>query len=164
MQDSPDFESDFESPETAVEAISEAEQKPKNKRPWTAQNKLMDYLARRDHSEKELREKLSRNFEFEEIDRAIQIAKDSGWMADPQELAEKVAKRLLEKGKGSFYIKNYLLQKGLPALEIDEELEIDRGRELVAPLIERGEDYAKKQRYLKNRGYSPGVIRKVLSE
>ena len=136
----------------------------KKRPPVTAQNKLMDYLARRDHSEKELREKLSKNFEVEEIDRAIQTAKDSGWMADPQELAEKVRDSLSTKGKGAAYIRQYLIKKGLPTVSFDEDLELEKGRKLIAPLIQRGEDKPKLHRYLVNRGYEHSIIRKVIYE
>ena len=131
----------------------------------TAQNKLMDYLSRRDHSEKELRTKLrTHEFSEAEIDGAIATAKESGWMSPPEELAERVYLRLNEKGKGALYIQRYLAEKGLPDVHIDEDIELEKGRKLIEPLIERGEDREKQQRYLTNRGYAPKTIRKVLHE
>lgn len=135
---------------------------PKKKPKFTAQNKLMDYLARRDHSEKELREKLKKNFSHEEIDRAIQHAKDHGWMLDPTELAEKTALSLNRKGKGNLYIQQYLQNKGLPPLSAPIELEEERAMELTDVLVERGSDIDKLQRYLKNRGYSIETIRRTI--
>lgn len=130
----------------------------------TALNKLMDYLARRDHSELELRQKLRLKFSAEDIDRALQTAKERGWMPAPEELSERVARQLGQKGKGLLYIQQYLKKKGLPAVAADEEAECEKCRKLIAPLLAKEKDFIKLTRYLQNRGYENHIIRKVLDE
>ncbi len=61
---------------------------------------MMDYLARRDHSEKELRTKLQRcDFSQEEIEKALDFAKNNNWLPKSEELSEKVAQQLHQKKK-----------------------------------------------------------------
>ncbi len=90
----------------------------------SAREKMMDYLARRDHSEKELRTKL-RNKEYSEseIESALEDGRQRGWIMDPVELAEKVSGRLSEKLRSHSFINSYLYGKGLPPVKMDFELE-----------------------------------------
>lgn len=76
-----------------------------------AMDKLVRFLARRDHSELELQEKLGKSFTQEVVDRAIETARERKWLPDPQELAERVASALGAKRKGQLYIQNYLRKR-----------------------------------------------------
>lgn len=84
-------------------------------------NKLTDYLARRDHSDQELKTKLKRRFTSEAIESALEMAKENNWLKDPSDLAEMVARQLSQKGKGPLYINGYLRKKGLPPVSFDDE-------------------------------------------
>ena len=53
-----------------------------------AKKKIMDFVARRDHSEKELRKKLSLRCEPKIVDQAIEWAKEQNWLAQPEVLSE----------------------------------------------------------------------------
>ncbi|MEZ0391679.1 MAG: regulatory protein RecX [Pseudobdellovibrionaceae bacterium] len=139
----------------------------------SARNKMMDFLARRDHSEKELRKKLKSRFTPEEIEKAIQYGKENGWLPnspeDTQALSEKTASELRRKGKGTHYINHYLKEKGLPQVAPDFTEELDKARELVknkfsdVNKMDR-KDKAKVGRFLASRGFPMEIVRKVIYE
>ena len=124
-----------------------------------AKRKVMDLVATRDHSEKELRTKLRTYFRrnilyrkrlaqkhgkeytedtpenqaeiTEAIDLAIEFARDHKWLGDPEVLAGKMAGMLHRKNKGISYINNYLKGKGLPPITGDRDLELEKALALV---------------------------------
>lgn len=139
------------------------------KAPQTARNTMMDYLARRVHTEKELRQKLSQKFEEGEVDQAIEFAKQKSWLAPNEqaeaELSASVAESLHRKGKGILFINEYLEQKGLPPIPEDESLEKEKALELLKAKLKNADaDHAKLGRFLVSRGFSMDVVRKVLNE
>lgn len=146
------------------------EKEPEKKKPkFTAINKLMDYLARRDHSEKELREKLSKNFSPDEVERAIRHAYEHNWMSPPEELAERVKLSLHRKKKGQIYINRYLQEKGLPQVSRDHEVELEKAREVLEMKFGKTgnfsfEERKKAYKYLSYRGFEHDVIKKVTYE
>lgn len=146
----------------------------------TARKKMMDTLARRDHSEKELRQKLQR-FELsaEDIETALAFCKEKGWIPDTpedvQDLTEKTAASLERKGKGILYINEKLREKGLPQKKSVEEDELEKSFHLVKTKYSKLQSYfadmspderekseAKIARFLASRGYEMDIIRKVL--
>lgn len=135
-----------------------------------AMDKLVRFLARRDHSELELREKLGRTFTSETVEKTIETARERKWLASPEELAERVASGLSSKKKGQLYISNYLRKKGLPAVDGDVDMELEKARELLLDryeCYENWQDYETKlkaYRFLANRGFEDQVIKKVLYE
>lgn len=131
-----------------------------------AHNSLKRYIGSRDHSEDELRLKLSQKYPSEIVEEMIQLANDKGWMSDPEELAQRTADRLLEKGKGSQYISDYLHSKGLPSVTIDPDLELKRASETAqnkfGDLKELNyDDRPKVHRFLENRGFCQDIINQV---
>jgi regulatory protein len=139
----------------------------------SARNKMMDHLARRDHSEKELREKLKDQFSPEEIERAVQYGKDHGFLPNSEESlqaqAEKAAADLKRRGKGPLFISNYLEEKGLPCVNVDSDEELEKARELAhnkfsnIDTMDR-KDKAKVARFLISRGFDEETVRKVIYE
>lgn len=131
----------------------------------TARNKMMDFLARRDHSERELKQKL-RQYDFspEEIDRALTFAKEKGWLPATEDgdlvLSKKMAQGLHRRNKGILYINHYLEKKGLPALKAEPELEIEKAVQCLQN--KRRTDKQKQMRFLLSRGFQMEVIRKVV--
>jgi len=150
----------------------------KETRPRTsARNKMMDYIARRDHSEKELRQKLRKNYTAEEIEIAITYGKEQSWIPNSeisiQALAEKTAEALHRKKKGILFINSYLKEKGLPEVEAHDELELEKAQELVKNKYLPSEplDWQKKQklmakmsRFLMSRGFATPTIKTVISK
>lgn len=131
------------------------------KTPWV---KAMDYLARRDHSEKELIEKLSQHFEEAEVLPVIEEVKERGWLLPPDELSAKVTENLHNKNKGYHYIQQFLRKKGLPETPKDPQRELEKARDI----LERrgGSDLPTKRlaSLLKNRGFDTETIGKVVNE
>lgn len=139
---------------------------PKTKK--TARLKAMDLLARRDHSEKELRDKLGNRFESAEIDLALSEIKERGWLLPAEELTRKVSESLHRKNKGYHAIQFYLKKKGLPPIFKDDELELEKAQRLVEQKT-TGQSLTeshltKVSSLLKNRGFDTETIGKVIHE
>lgn len=100
--------------------------------------KIIYYLSRRDHSEKELRQKLQR-FEYptDLVLNAIEWAKERKYLCEPERMSERHVERLQKKKKGRNYIQNYLQQKGLPTSKIDIDEELSNARELAHSLAQK---------------------------
>lgn len=132
-----------------------------------ALNKVAFYLARRDHSEKELYDKLKIRFEKQTALQAIDAAKEMGWLKTPCELAQQIYRILNDKKKGELYIQNYLKKLNLPSVVIDESLEYNKGLSLLNSKFDEWESYTFEQkqkpvRFLQSRGFSHVVIKKLL--
>ena len=129
----------------------------------------MRALARRDHSEKELRQKLGRYYDPPAIEAAMAKARDHGYLRAPQELAEKAVRALLRRKKSAGYIQRFLKTRGLPTSEIAADQEAENARAYVerrfGPAAELSFDQKKKAAMaLKTRGFSTNVIKTVLYE
>ncbi|CAE78481.1 regulatory protein RecX [Bdellovibrio bacteriovorus HD100] len=134
----------------------------------------MDMIARRDHSEKELRTKLKEKFSDEEdvgdiIDEAIEFAKDNRWLGDPVDLAHRLADMLHRRNKGIYYINNYLKEKGLPAVETDRALELEKALAIVKNKYDEDHKFSREEkarvgRLLASRGFDSETVRKVIYE
>ncbi|ASD64931.1 regulatory protein RecX [Bdellovibrio bacteriovorus] len=139
-----------------------------------AKKKVMDMIARRDHSEKELRTKLKEKFSDEEdvgdiIDEAIEFAKDNRWLGDPVDLAHRLADMLHRRNKGIYYINNYLKEKGLPAVETDRALELEKALAIVKNKYDEDHNFSREEkarvgRLLASRGFDSETVRKVIYE
>lgn len=140
-----------------------------------ASHKMMDYLANRTHSEKELRTKLQKHYTPEEIENAIEYGKTKGWIASTDEalndLSQETAAALSRKGKGADYINQFLQEKGLPQIKADSSSELEKARQLVEnkfdPLDnpsreEREKRKAKIGRFLMARGFDMETIEKIV--
>lgn len=137
---------------------------------WTAHNKMLDLLARRDHSEKELRTKLQKHFDEAQIEKAIEFAKDKKWIPDDESsanlLAERAAAGLHRKKKGILYINHFLGKKGLPKLKADPRLELEKARDLINNRKSKKKDVDQKvmARFLLSRGFEMTTVRKAIHE
>jgi regulatory protein len=153
------------------------ESKTVQPRSLSAINKMMDYLARRKHSEKELRAKLQDSFSPEQVEKAIDHGKNKGWIPSTEDecaqMAQETADFLKRKGKGIEYINRYLTEKGLPEIKADQSAELEKARQLVKnkfdPLQntfgeENEKQKAKIGRFLLSRGFAEETVRKVIYE
>lgn len=137
---------------------------------------IMYYLAKRDHSEKELKTKLKRLKDFqdkkkarytpEEVDQAIQWAKDNQWLKPSDQLSESVARALHNKSKGIRYINAYLAQKGLPPQPTDEDQELEKAikllrRKIMSRVIDSNLKL-KLSRFLISRGFRGDIVAKAI--
>jgi regulatory protein len=135
----------------------------------SAWDRLLGYLGRRDHSETELIKKLLKYHDVSEIEAVILRARQHDMIAQPEVLSKETAAQLLRKGKGSLYISAYLKKKGLPAAKLNEEEQILQALEMTvrrlrleAPISR--EQRIKVQRFLMNRGFTGGVVAKVITQ
>ena len=138
--------------------------KIKAKKTRSAQSHLMSLLARRDHTELELRQKMRAQHSVQEIEAAIDKAREKKWLKSPEELSVLTYERLSRKGKSAFYIAQYLKKLGLPAAPRDDEKEYAKCLKVISPLLKKTDDKNKLIRFLQNRGFSSQIIRKVLKE
>lgn len=134
--------------------------------PLKALDKIADYLARRDHSEKELITKLSRKYSASAIANAVDQAKQNHWLTDPEELAQRVAESLHRKNKGHLYICSYLSEKGLPQINRSAEKELEKAQEFIQNRLQTLElDCEQKQKatgWLQSRGFDSETISQVI--
>lgn len=141
----------------------------------TARNKMMDLIAGRDHSEMELRQKLNLDFTPAETDAAIEYGKIHHWIPDTEEaqaqLSQKYAEVLHRKNKGIESINHQLHEKGLPLIESDSRLELEKAFTLVKNKYSVKDDVsdeekakleAKVGRFLISRGFDEDTVRQVL--
>lgn len=133
----------------------------------SANEKLMDYLARRNHSELELRQKLLKTFSQEEVERALQIARENRWLLPDTELSAQVANELHRKNKGLRFINQFLKTKGLPPVQKDSQEELRKAQSILKAKLAKFQsfDYEVKkraQRLLANRGFDEETIRAAI--
>jgi regulatory protein len=145
----------------------ERESKPRR----SARARLMDLLARRNYSPTEIRLKLGEDYPENEIEAAIEFARESRWLIPEDEMAKQVASSLSRKKKGHRYVQQYLRNKGLPPITKDSEAELENSLALVrskfARTLASGQtfDYEcqkKAQRLLFNRGFDEATIRNAI--
>ena len=132
----------------------------------------MDLLARREHSEHELRQKLkSREFDCDAIDAALQSLQQDGLLSD-ERFTESYVNHRFNAGVGPLKIRFELRQKGVAESLADEFLESFSGHwdDLMRQqrIRKYGEDipadYAermKQARFLQNRGFSPESVMRL---
>ena len=135
-------------------------------------NKAMDLLARREHSEYELRQKLkSRDYDVDAIDAALQELKQDHLLSDAR-YAEAYVNHRFNAGVGPVKIRYELRQKGITDALADEFLEplSDRWDQLMmqqrvrkyGDTIPAGyADRMKQARFLQNRGFSPESVMRL---
>jgi len=133
----------------------------------------MDLLARREHSRRELRDKLlSRNFSPADVDSALARLIEEGLLSDAR-FAEAYIASCVRKGHGPTRIRRELEERGVPGVIIDEHfemIEVDWGELAVLVRDKKfGEktvlnfrEWARQAKFLQYRGFTNGQIRDVL--
>lgn len=86
--------------------------------------KIMDLLARRDHSKKELTTKLKRRTDPETLEQALIWAADQNWLPSEEKIQEQVIRSLELKNKGQIAINLKLKQMGLKPTKLDSDVEL----------------------------------------
>ena len=135
--------------------------------------KIVRALYRRDHSITELRTKLNPYYEKETIEEAIKKADEYNYLKPEDELSKQFARYLHQKNKGHHKIRFELQKKGLPEVEMNPDLELDKARYLLEKLLPQDEasikaNYMrlkqKAQRHLQAKGFDFETIRLALNE
>ncbi len=142
----------------------------------SALDAALNLLARREHSLRELRTKLSsRGYEAGEIGRTLDRLAGRDLVSD-ERFAEAFLRSRLERGQGPLRIRAQLRERGVGAPLIDavlKEAEVDWDRCAATARSRRfgegppgdREEMARQARFLRGRGFSEGqVVRAVLRE
>ncbi len=128
-------------------------------------------LAARDHSEHDLRRKLSRRFDEADIDAAVAILKTRGYLDDAALARRQASRYIADGGHGRIGIIARLEGRGLPAEAIDAALagyDTDGEYERAAALVKRQFPWAavadapKVGRFLAARGFAAETITTLL--
>jgi regulatory protein len=138
----------------------------------SARNIAMDLLARRDHSRKQLREKLrKRGFDSAEIEAALDgLQRDR--LLDEQRFADSYMYQRVNKGFGPLRIRQELRERGVSSEVITALLEVysnewhesmrqQRAKKFGAELPEDQRERMKQARFLQNRGFSPESVMRL---
>ena len=139
-----------------------------------AQLKVMDLLAVRTHTEKELRQKLATHFSAEEfvdeiVEEAIGFAREKKYLEDPDTLAQRWAETLHRRNKGIEFINSYLEQKGLPSVPMNSQQEYEKALLVIKEKYNDDHKFSEEEkgrigRMLTSRGFDSETVRKVLHE
>ncbi|MGB5355031.1 MAG: regulatory protein RecX [Woeseia sp.] len=137
--------------------------------PQEARKKAMDYLARREYGQAELKKKLAgAGFTRDAVERAVDQLTADG-LQDDRRFAENFAQSRISKGKGPLRIQSELSQRGIAANLINEALEdagIDwrelartvRQKKFGASLPQGFKEKARQMRFLQYRGFGPAEV------
>ena len=142
-----------------------------------AKNKALNILSKADQAEKKIREKLSTDFEEDNINRVIEFLKKNNFINDNL-LAQKIVNTNLNLNKcGKNRIKQNLYNKGLDESaineamsDIDSDAEFDNAMYLAKKRYERvkNEDkrkvYQKLSQHLAYKGFNYDIIKRVLNK
>ncbi|MGE0763568.1 MAG: regulatory protein RecX [Bdellovibrionales bacterium] len=134
-----------------------------------ALNSITWYLARRDHSVHELRQKMRRRHSAEAIEWAIAEAKERRLLLDDQQLAQQWAKSLARKRRSQQYINGYLRRHKLPLVVLDKEDELAKCRSLLETKFGKSANFDREEqpkvvRFLRYRGFDGQTIKRVIYE
>jgi regulatory protein len=128
-------------------------------------------LARREHSHRELLDKLAlRGFTRQEVEFVIQQLAEQNWQNDLR-FAESYVRQRIAKGYGPLRIAYELQQRGITKLDLDAQAEDQGGwQQLALDVYLRKFDevstltqteWLKRSRFLQQRGFSMEVIQQV---
>jgi regulatory protein len=131
----------------------------------------MDLLARREHSQLELRRKLQRRFDKHELDQALSVLADENLQSD-ERFAQSYTRERMLRGYGPLRIESELRQRGVlrhtidRAIAIVPEAEGLSWREMAEQALQRKfgdeppvdlKEKARRLRFLSYRGFGEEV-------
>ena len=136
--------------------------------------KALDYLARREHSRTELKEKLlKREFSTEEIEPLLDQLQAENLQSD-RRFAEAYVRSRLQRGFGPRVIEQELQQRGIEQVLTQDvfcTMEVDWQdrlagvwRKKFGQLPGGAAGYARQYRFLLQRGFCPDTVRQLLKE
>ncbi|MDE0092012.1 MAG: hypothetical protein OXN83_01855 [Oligoflexia bacterium] len=133
-----------------------------------ALKKIAQYLSLRSHSEKELKQKLSKKFSTAIIEEALNRARQKNWLEKPSELSQKAIEQLHQKNKSWEYIQAYFKKKELPLPAYNKEKELEKARKLLKKQIQSQSlshtNPLKLKQFLANRSFETDIIDTALEE
>lgn len=135
--------------------------------------KIMDLLAQRDHSARELKQKLKKRAEPEILQQALNWADAQNWLPSEEKIQEQVVRALGLRKKGQNAINFKLKKLGLKPVKLDPEVELENAvRALESKFksdILKSLDFkafqkqkAKVMRFLLGKGFNSTVAQKAV--
>lgn len=145
-----------------------------NERSRQIEDICLRLLARREHSRRELLDKLaSRGFERDEVNPVIDALTEQNWQND-ERYAECYVRDRIGKGYGPIRIAYELQQRGISDTDLDAQAEEQGGWLNLALDVYAGKygdekslppnEWAKRSRFLQQRGFSGETIKRVFVE
>jgi regulatory protein len=140
--------------------------------PQTIEKTCLNLLGRREHSQKELLDKLKlRGVDLDQAKPVIAKLAEQGWQSD-QRFAESFIRQRIKKGYGANRIACELQQKGVVDFDMDtvlDEMELDWldviEQVYIRKYPQEGRisypDWAKRSRFLQQRGFDGGLIKQL---
>jgi regulatory protein len=138
----------------------------------SARNVAMDLLSRREHSRRQLQDKLSqRGFEADEVESALDKLQAENLLSDWR-FSETYVHQRMQKGYGPLRIRHELAEKGISSELIDEQMETcagewealmqqQRSRKFGTEIPEDYKEKMKQARFLQNRGFSSEAVMRL---
>ncbi|QPK62702.1 regulatory protein RecX [Methylomonas sp. LL1] len=132
-------------------------------------------LARREHSRRELLDKLAlRGFQRDEVEPVIEVLAEQNWQNDDR-YAECYVRQRIQNGYGPIRIRYELQQRGIDDADLDAQAEEQGGgwRNLLLDVYigKYGEEksltqaeWLKRSRFLQQRGFSGEMIKRLFAE
>ena len=132
-------------------------------------------LARRDHSQKELQDKLTlRGFNRSDSQAVIAQLSQQGWQSD-ERYAESYVRQRIQKGYGPVRIVYELQQRGVDAVDLGSMVEESAGSWLnILEQVYLGKysndeyltakEWLKRNRFLQQRGFNGSLIKTLFSQ
>jgi regulatory protein len=116
-------------------------------------------LARRDYSERELRDRLARaGIDADEVEAALVTLRDAGVLDDGRFAAQRAA-GLAERGRGDAAIRFELERQGVSAELIEEAVaSLEPERDRAERIVSRRGTGPKTARLLAQRGFDPELV------
>lgn len=136
--------------------------------------KAIGLLARREHSRRELKQKLGRGADGELVDLVVDALAEEGLQSDAR-CAEMIVYARVERGHGPLRIRSDLRDAGIDGETVDLllEAEDDHWEARLRKLVDRrygGEapedarEWSRRARFLASRGFPEGLVRRVLGD
>ncbi len=132
----------------------------------------LNLLSRREHSQKELLDKLKlRGMNLDQARQVIEKLAQQGWQSDSR-FAESFIRQRIKKGYGANRIAYELQQKGVADFDIEAvlaDMELD-WLTVIKQVYDRKyasndninyQDWAKRNRFLQQRGFDGGLIKQL---
>ena len=138
----------------------------------SARNTAMDLMSRREHSRRQLQEKLhQKGFESDAVSEALDQLQAENLLSD-ERFAETYLHQRMQRGFGPLRIRQELKEKGVDAATVQilmEACEQDWQQLMQQQRIKRfgmeiPQDYremTKQARFLQNRGFSPDAVMRL---
>lgn len=143
--------------------------------PQEARKKAMDYLARREYGQQELKKKLAgAGFRTEAVEPAVDQLTADG-LQDDRRFAEAFVRSRINQGKGPVRIQADLARRSVPGSLINEALQASgedwralaraiRTKKFGTALPESFREKARQMRFLQYRGFLPDHIRAAVGD